>query len=374
MAERAPPAPPCTLVIFGATGDLTRRLLMPALRNMRRDGLLPDDFALVGVASRDIGDDGFRDHLRKGMEQFKGGNGLRHRLVPRAQPLSRRQVRGAGDLPALAGLLDAGRNVLFYLATPPRVRVIAGQLGKAGLLTKRQLAARDHREAVRPRPAVGAGAQPGAPGRARARSQIFRIDHYLGKETVQNILVFRFANGIFEPLWNRDHIDHVQITVAETVGVEQRGKFYDATGALRDMVPNHLFQLLTLDRDGAAELLRRRRRARREGQGAGRRAPLRRRRMRRATWCAASTAPARSAASRSRPTAQEPDVAPDSTTETYVALKLDDRQLALGRRAVLPAHRQGAGAAAHRDRHPVQAGAARAVPRHAGRAAARPTT
>ena len=107
------------------------------------------------------------------------------------------------------------------------------------------MATRHHREAVRHRFALGAGAEPENP-RCVAENQIYRIDHYLGKETVQNIMVFRFANGMFEPLWNRNHIDHVQITVAETVGVERRGKFYDATGALRDMVPNHLFQLLKL--------------------------------------------------------------------------------------------------------------------------------
>ena len=146
---------------------------MPALRNLRRDGLLPDDFALVGIASRDIGDDGFRDHLRKGMEQFKGGNGARrHRLVPRNAAAT---LAGKFEAPetyqAIADLLGAGRNALFYLATPPsEFAVIAGQLGKARLLRgeRRALAAADHREAVRPRPAVGGRAQQGDPER-RAR-------------------------------------------------------------------------------------------------------------------------------------------------------------------------------------------------------------
>ena len=126
--------------------------------------------------------------------------------------------------------MPADRNALFYLATPPsEFAVIAEQLGKAGLLrgARGHLAAPDHREAVRPRPAVGGGAQQATLLSVAHEDQIFRIDHYLGKETVQNIMVFRFANGFVEPLWNRDHIDHVQITVAETVGVEQRGKFYD---------------------------------------------------------------------------------------------------------------------------------------------------
>ena len=248
--ETAPPAPPCTLVIFGATGDLTRRLLMPALRNLRRDGLLPDDFALVGIASRDIGDDGFRDHLRKGMEQFKGGNGPADIdwFVERS-----RYLAGKFEAP------ETYRGARRARRCGPQ-RAVLSRHAAVGVR-------RDRRPARQGRPAARNATRrwrrliiekpfghdlPSAValnkeilGVAR-EEQVFRIDHYLGKETVQNILVFRFANGFVEPLWNRDHIDHVQITVAETVGVEQRGKFYDTTGALRDMVPNHLFQLLTL--------------------------------------------------------------------------------------------------------------------------------
>ncbi|MCW5734718.1 MAG: glucose-6-phosphate dehydrogenase [Enhydrobacter sp.] len=247
--EIAPAAPTCTLVIFGATGDLTRRLLLPALRNLHRDGLLPEDFALVGIASRELGDDGFRDHLRQGMKEFGGGNGPGDMdwFLTRV-----RYLAGKFEAPetyeALTRMLDAGRNVLFYLATPPsQFAVIAGRLGEAGLLTEGDQA---WRRLIIEKPfghdlpsAIALNEK--ILGVAR-EEQVFRIDHYLGKETVQNILVFRFANGFVEPLWNRNHIDHVQITVAETVGVGQRGKFYDATGALRDMVPNHLFQLLTL--------------------------------------------------------------------------------------------------------------------------------
>src|SRR5436190_2748748 len=256
MADRdQPQPPPCALVIFGATGDLTRRLLMPALRNMRRDGLVADGFALVGIASRDIGDTGFRDHLRQGMEQFKGGKGAEDIdwFLERS-----RYLAGKFEAPetyrALAQLLKeveraqgTGGNVLFYLATPPaEFAIISGQLGQAGLLKEQSGWRRLIVEKPFGHDLTSAVALNRQLLQVAREDQIFRIDHYLGKETVQNILVFRFANGFVEPLWNRDHIDHVQITVAETVGVELRGRSYDATGALRDMVPNHLFQLLTL--------------------------------------------------------------------------------------------------------------------------------
>jgi glucose-6-phosphate 1-dehydrogenase len=236
----SPPAPPCTLVIFGATGDLTRRLLLPALGNLRGNGLLADDFALVGVAGRPIGDEGFRKHLQE------GNTGDLDWLLQRSRYLSGK-FEAAETYAALAKLLPAGRNVLFYLATPPDAfEVVARELGKAGLLGEQG----GWRRLVIEKPfghdlASAIALNKKLLGVAR-EDQLFRIDHYLGKETVQNILVFRFANGFVEPLWNRDHIDHVQITVAETVGVEKRGKSYDGTGALRDMVPNHLFQLLSL--------------------------------------------------------------------------------------------------------------------------------
>jgi glucose-6-phosphate 1-dehydrogenase len=255
-SETAKPAGPCALVIFGATGDLTRRLLVPALRNLRRDGLLPENFALIGVASRDIGEDGFRKHLREGMKQFKAGSGAQDIdwFTKRA-----RYVRGtfedAATYAALGKILkevDAGQktggNFLFYLATPPtEFSVIIGQLGRAKLTEARE----GHWRRVIIEKPFGHDLPSAVALNKEILSvlkeeQVFRIDHYLGKETVQNIMAFRFANGFVEPLWSRDHIDHVQITVSETVNVEQRGKFYDSTGALRDMVPNHLFQLLTL--------------------------------------------------------------------------------------------------------------------------------
>jgi glucose-6-phosphate 1-dehydrogenase len=250
------PAPPCTLVVFGATGDLTRRLLVPALRNLRRDGLLSDRFRLIGIASRDIGDEGFREHLRQSMQQFTAGQGETDIpwLLERSHYVSGKfddpglfqRLAEAFNRPGIApGVSDNG---LFYLATPPsEFAKVVTQLGKAGLVRESD----GHwRRFIIEKPFGHDLASATALNKELLatldENQVFRIDHYLGKETVQNILVFRFANGFVEPLWNRDHIDHVQISVAETVGVEQRGRFYDRTGALRDMVPNHLFQLLTL--------------------------------------------------------------------------------------------------------------------------------
>jgi glucose-6-phosphate 1-dehydrogenase len=326
MADReiAPAAPPCTLVIFGATGDLTRRLLIPALRNLRRDGLLPDDFALVGIASRELDDVGFRDHLREGMQQFEGGNGPADVdwFLERS-----RYLAGKFEAPetyeALSGTLDEGRNVLFYLATPPsEFALITGQLGKAGLLSEPEGA---WRRIIIEKPfghdlpsAVALNKEILSVAR---EEQVFRIDHYLGKEAVQNILVFRFANGFVEPLWNRNHIDHVQITVAETVGVEQRGKFYDSTGALRDMVPNHLFQLLTLiamepPSCFAADAMRSEKAKVLDAMhGFG--ANDAHRNVVRAQYGAGKINGAAVL-----PYRQAPDVAPKSTTETFVAMKL----------------------------------------------------
>ncbi|HZS82921.1 MAG TPA: glucose-6-phosphate dehydrogenase [Stellaceae bacterium] len=241
---------PCTFVVFGAAGDLTRRLLVPALYNLAEGGLLPEEFALCGVARADLSDAAFRARLVEGLNRF-----ATVAVVPEyAERLLRRVTYLAGDFadPAtyrrLAEKLGAAGNCLFYLATPPDVFAeVARGLGQAGLTRQRPGA---WRRVIVEKPFGSDLASARRLNRALLdvleEEQIFRIDHYLGKETVQNILVLRFANGIFEPLWNRDHIDHVQITVAETVSVESRGKFYDATGALRDMVPNHLFQLLAL--------------------------------------------------------------------------------------------------------------------------------
>jgi glucose-6-phosphate 1-dehydrogenase len=244
-------ADPCTLVIFGVAGDLTQRLLIPALYNLVNDGLLPADFAIVGIARAEM----TAEDLRKNLAAA-----LKHHATTKVTPAKAKWLLSRVDYlqgdfadPATYQRLKErlarnGGNYLFYLATPPSAfTLVVKGLGKAGL-TREETGAWRRLIIEKPFGTDLASAQKLDRDLLRVlhESQIFRIDHYLGKETVQNIMVLRFANGLFEPIWNRDHIDHVQITVAETVGVETRGSFYDATGALRDMVPNHLFQLLAM--------------------------------------------------------------------------------------------------------------------------------
>ena len=253
--SEAPAAPPCTLVILGAMGDLTRRLLLPALYNLSLEKLLPEGFAVVGVARAAMDTESFRRELGKSLQEF-APTALANEAW---QWLSQRLHYFRGDFGApetydgLAKWLEKRsaqgvRNVLFYLATPPdQFGPIIERLGQADLTREDDSC---WRRVIIEKP-FGTDLKSGQALnreilRGLAERQVYRMDHYLGKETVQNIMVLRFANAIFEPLWNRDHIDHVQITAAETVGVEHRGKFYDATGALRDMVPSHLFQLLSL--------------------------------------------------------------------------------------------------------------------------------
>ena len=255
--QTPPPAGSCAFVIFGAAGDLAKRLLVPALYNLAAARLLPDGFAVIGVARADMSDESFRDRIGEALREFATARvdpGIVGDLMARFS-----YVRGDFDDPdtyrRLGDKLSAteqkfhtGGNCLFYLATPPNVfGVVAERLAAAELVRESD---RRWRRIVIEKP-FGTDLESARELDRRllalfAESQIYRIDHYLGKETVQNIMVLRFANGLFEPLWNRDHIDHVQITVAETLTVENRGKFYDRTGALRDMVPNHLFQLLAL--------------------------------------------------------------------------------------------------------------------------------
>ncbi|HEV3449455.1 MAG TPA: glucose-6-phosphate dehydrogenase [Gemmataceae bacterium] len=251
------PGDPCILVIFGASGDLTKRKLIPALYNLARDRLLPEGFAVIGVARSELSQDEFRRRISQEASEFLPG--------PIEQEpwdwLQRRLYYHSGDfwdnqtyeklrrlILQLEKEYDTRRNCLFYLATPPDLfAVIVQQLGVAGLARETKGC---WRRVIIEKPfghdLESARALNRKLRKALKESQIYRIDHYLGKETVQNILIFRFSNGIFEPVWNRRYVDHVQITVAETLGVEQRGSYYDQTGALRDMVPNHLFQLLTL--------------------------------------------------------------------------------------------------------------------------------
>jgi glucose-6-phosphate 1-dehydrogenase len=248
---------PCSFVIFGATGDLTHRLVMPSLYNLEATGLLPDKFCVVGVARNGTSNDDLRDSLMKGLRQYATrpvDDKVARRLLEcvtsieadPADPASFDAMRER--LEKLETNRSTGGNRLFYLATPPTAFApISRQLGRTGMLKEANGA---WRRLVVEKPfgtdLASAKALNDELLQIVAEHQIYRIDHYLGKETVQNILVLRFANGMFEPIWNRNHIDHVQITVDEKLGVGHRGSFYDATGALRDMVPNHLFQLLSL--------------------------------------------------------------------------------------------------------------------------------
>ncbi len=260
--ERIPE--PCTMVICGATGDLTQRKLGPALYNLMLGGFLPPEFTVVGFARREMSDDDFRDHLRIGIDEYSRNRPVK-RSVWDSFSGGIRYHRGEFHEPAayeeLAMLLDridrdrgTGGNRLFYLAVPPVLYPeIVKQLGKAGLAADGERRSDGKRGWVRVIVEKPFGYDLGSARKlnreireAFEEEQVYRIDHYLGKETVQNLAVFRFGNGLFEPIWNRRYIDSVQITVAETVGVEGRGEFYDQTGALRDIVQNHALQLMTM--------------------------------------------------------------------------------------------------------------------------------
>jgi len=248
---------PCSFVIFGVTGDLAHRLVIPALYNLAATDLLPDKFCVVGITRKGMPNDELRDGLMKGLRQFATrpvDDAIATRLLecvtciaadPR-EPASFDKMRQ--QIERLEANRSTGGNRLFYLATPPDAFApISRELGRTGLLREESGA---WRRLVIEKPfgtdLASAKVLNGELLKIVDEHQIYRIDHYLGKETVQNILVLRFANGMFEPIWNRNHIDHVQITVDEKLGVGHRGSFYDSTGALRDMVPNHLFQLLSL--------------------------------------------------------------------------------------------------------------------------------
>lgn len=246
------------MVIFGATGDLTKRKLVPALYNVARDRLLPPGFSVVGFARRDWSDDHMRSSMKDGVNAFSRSRPVEERIwddFARGVFYCQGEFDNPDGYARLARMLatvaekrGTRGNCLFYLATPPsyypKIIQALGQAGLAGsagdpwtriIIEKpfgRDLAsAKDlNREALG----------------VFTEDQVFRIDHYLGKETVQNILVMRFGNGIFEPLWNHQQVDHIQITVAENLGMEGRGAYYDSAGTLRDMIQNHMLQLLCL--------------------------------------------------------------------------------------------------------------------------------
>jgi len=253
--------PDCMLVIFGASGDLTRRLLMPALYNLATEGLLLSRFAILGIGRNESGDEEFRsamfnalkDHARGAKAAFdeKAAQELVSRITYIAGDFEDDKIYDGirYNLDAWSDRCDSGvANAIFYLATAPNYfGYIIERLAQAELLKENESA---WRRVIIEKP-FGHDLQSARALNARIlemadEHQIYRMDHFLGKETVQNIMVLRFANFMFEPIWNRHHIDHIQITAAEALGVEQRGKFYDQTGALRDMVPNHMFQLLAM--------------------------------------------------------------------------------------------------------------------------------
>ncbi len=255
--SRAVTAPPSAVVIFGAGGDLTRRLLMPALYNLSVAGLLDDRFRVLGVDRVPGDDESFRTLQTDNMQSFlaeRGGDAAPGSLDQTSLAWLRRRLSyRSGDFDDPATFTAIGEwigdgSAVFYLAVADRFfGPVIDRLAEAGLLDE---ADGPFRRVVIEKP-FGHDLSSARALNARIlkvldETQIFRIDHFLGKETVQNIMALRFGNGIFEPLWQRDHIDFVEITAAETVGVEARARFYEPTGALRDMVPNHMFQLLAM--------------------------------------------------------------------------------------------------------------------------------
>ena len=338
------PGERCILVLFGASGDLAKRLLMPALYNLLCDGLLPSQFAVVGIAMDEMSEGGFRERMARDIRAFNtrgefdqaAWDSLCSRLY--YTPGKFGDETAYHLLHELVARLDTqhqtGGNVLFYLATPPSVfGLIASHLDKAGfqkfpgwkrLIVEKPFGA-DLRSAQELNGQLLACWQ---------ESQIYRVDHYLGKETVQNILAFRFANGMFEHLWNKQYIDHIQFTVSEAVSVEGRGAYYDRAGVLRDMIQNHMFQMLAYVcmeppssfaaddiRNEKAKLLRAIRVYKphevlqncvRGQYGPGRRAESRGR----------AESPERPDNDNCPAYRQEPGVNPQSTTETFAALRL----------------------------------------------------
>ncbi len=324
---------PCSIIIFGASGDLTARKLIPALYHLCKEKQMPPDYRIIGLARTEKTDASWRGELRKELDQYSRTKPVDDQVW---QEFSQHVFYCPGDLTAAAAYdavkkrltssasEPASRNLLFYLATSPsRFGQAVEQLHEAGLLHKN--GGEGWQRVVVEKPFGHDLESARQLNRELARfareQQVFRIDHYLGKETVQNILMFRFSNAIFERLWNRETIDHVQITVSEKLGVGERGAYYEEAGALRDMVQNHLLQVLSLVameppvtleaesiRDEKVKLLKSIRLLSPEDVA---------RQVVRGQYVAGTVD------GKPRPAyRQEPKVKPDSNVETYVALKL----------------------------------------------------
>lgn len=323
----------CILVIFGASGDLTKRKLVPALFDLCCQSLLPERFAILGVSRTELSDDAFRRHMVASVEQYSENKPVDSAKLQEfakqlhyealdtssAEPYGRLRAR----LSALHSQYRTAGNSLYYLATPPSLyEVIAANLGHSGL--SRQGNGSGWTRIIVEKP-FGYDLQSARELnksllQAFREDQIYRIDHYLGKETVQNVLVLRFANGIFEPLWNRSYIHHVEVTSAEHIGVEGRGGYYDRAGAIRDMVQNHLLQvvgLIAMEPPSSFDANAIRNEALKVFQAL---------RPFTAQECEESVVRGQYMAStirgeKVRGYREEEDVAPDSRTETYAALK-----------------------------------------------------
>ncbi len=321
------PADPCAIVIFGASGDLAQRKLLPALYELASNACLAPRFALLGFGRSALSDAAFRDSAAKSLGGGSAWPDFAEALF--FQPGNYDDAASYGRLGARLAEIDhqrgLGGNRLYYLATPPEIYpMVIEQLGRAGLNRPPRTGATVRIVIEKPfgRDLASARALNRAALEVFDESQIYRIDHYLGKETVQNLMVFRFSNGIFEPLWNRNYVDHIQITVGETLGVERRAAFYETAGALRDMVQNHLMQLLsvvalepparfdaTAVRNEKIKVLHSIRPFRAGEVG---------RRVVRGQYGPGSVEGAPLSGYR-----EEPGVRPDSTTETFVAAKLE---------------------------------------------------
>ncbi len=340
---RAPdrPADPCTMVIFGAGGDLTKRLVVPALYNLSRTGTLPENFALVGVDLAPGSAESWGKHLLDALNEFVGNPSAEfhtdHIDMAAWNRLASRMYYLQGDLtkPDLYQQIgtmlqqterehQTKNNAIFYLAIADRFfATVVEHLGEAKLTDAPEDKDKTFWRRVVIEKPFGHSLDSARELNAKVlrvlhEDQVFRIDHFLGKETVQNIMAFRFANGLFEPIWNRDRIDHVQITVAETVGVEKRGKFYEQTGALRDMVPNHVFQLLAMvamEPPVRLDALEIRNKKAEVFQAMPPVKPV--------LAVRGQYGPGKLGAQDCVPYRQEPDVSPNSTIETYVAMELE---------------------------------------------------